>query len=84
MFIVPKAKNMNGECANISCAFKRRGIPTSAKYFHTWEKSWVCTCCAQEINRTNLERNRGNTGFKQVCVTGIDATMLVLSDGSLG
>lgn len=84
--IQSNAKNMDGECANLRCGFRLRGVPTKARYYHLEEKSWVCSCCAQSINIKALQRAARYPalgGFKKVCITTEDALVLILSEGKV-
>lgn len=63
-------KNMNGVCSNLLCGFRFRNITTKANFYHTSEKSWVCTTCAQAINREHFAKtNRYSAKYVPVCIS---------------
>lgn len=81
--VLSNQDNHNGKCANLMCGFKFRKMFPAAKYFHTSEKSWVCTACAQAINREKLSNAlKYDAKYAQVCITSEDMLVLKLIAGS--
>lgn len=50
--------NLNQACANAFCGMAR--FKPKATFFHRHKKSWVCSTCAQTINREHVVSLRGN------------------------
>lgn len=51
--------NHNQKCANVRCQSSR--FKPKATHYHQTSNSWVCTNCAQSINRTYIGAFRGLT-----------------------
>ncbi len=80
MIHVPfNVKNKDGECASSNCLWKRRGNKTVANHYNTQHHSWVCTGCAQSINRAAVERLHQSSTFKKPCISGDEVLIMVLT-----
>jgi len=77
---------MNGKCANHLCGFRFTKIVAKARYYHTHKESWVCTTCAQTINREYISTfYRGGVESRKVppCISSEDALVLVLQGNKI-
>jgi hypothetical protein len=80
--VLSNQNNANGKCANTCCAFKFRNMFPKAVYYHVSEKSWVCTTCAQGINRERLGKAmQYGANYSQICINSEDALVLMLQRG---
>lgn len=80
--ILSNQNNSNGKCANTCCAFGFRKMFPKATYYHVSEKSWVCTTCANGINREKLGMcNKYAAKYVPPCINSEDALVLMLMIG---
>ena len=81
--ILDNQKNKGSKCANILCGFRNRGLFPKANHYDTKTRSWICTTCAQGINREELAKSQKySTNFKQRCISSEDALVLMLKTGA--
>jgi len=81
-----KEGTMNGTCANHLCGFRFTKIVTKARYYHTHKESWVCTTCAQAINREWIATfYRGGVESRKTppCISSEDALVLILQGNKI-
>ena len=82
-----KEGTMNGKCANHLCGFRFTKIVAKARYYHTHKESWVCTTCAQTINRewvaASVYRNPVATRKTPPCISSEDALILILQGNKI-
>ena len=76
-----KEGSMNGTCANHLCGFRFTKIVAKARYYHSHKQSWVCTTCAQAINRewiSTIHRHPDEYKSRAPCISSEDALVLIL------
>lgn len=81
MFLIGPPNKMNDPCANHLCGFRyRKGQPARGKYYHTSEKMWVCTSCAQTENREAFGKaTKYAAKYSAPCISSEDALALILA-----
>lgn len=81
--IYDNQNNANGKCANRLCGFSYRKMYPKACFYHVVRRSWICTSCAQVLNRewaTQTARMHERDKGKAPCITSEDVTVLLLQN----